>query len=107
MNKERPGELNQKIKRLQTSRDALKRKNHEKTLKNKNLRDRNVEITQNRDHWKARSKELHHQKEALEQQMQAAKEEAEQERLRADEERERADILQAQVDSVLKKKSRT
>jgi hypothetical protein len=106
MNKERPGELNQKIKRLKISRDELKLNNREKAQQNKKLRDRNVEITENRDLWKARSKELDLQKEDLEQQIQAAKEETERERMRANEERRRADKLQADIESILKKKSR-
>ncbi len=106
MTKERLCELNQKIKRLRTSRDDLKLNNREKTLCNKKLRDRNVEITENRDQWKARSKELDRQKEEMEQQIQATKEELERERMRADKERERADKLQAEIETVWKKKSR-
>ena len=107
MNKERPCELNQKIKRLKTSRDELKLNNRDKAQRNKKLRDRNVEVTENRDQWKARSKELNRQKEDLERQIQAAKEEAERERMRADEERKRADGLQAEIEAIWKKKSRT
>lgn len=107
MKKERPCDQNQKIKRLQKSRDALKLNNREKTQHNKKLRDRNVEITESRDQWKARNKELNRQKEELEQQMQAAKEEIERERMRADEERNRANKLQAEIETVWKKKSRT
>lgn len=106
MNKERPGELNQKIKRLKTSRDELKLNNREKAQRNKKLRDRNVEITENRDRWKAHSKELIHQKEDLERQIQAAKDETKRERMRADEERKRADRLQAEIEAILKKKPR-
>lgn len=107
MNKERPGELKQKIKRLKTSRDDLKLHNREKAQQNKKLRDRTVEITESRDQWKARSKELDRHKRDLEQEIQAAKEEAERERMRADAERRRADKLQADIESILKKKSRT
>lgn len=99
MKKARPGELNQKIKRLQESRDGLKCRNYEKSLRNKALRDRTVEITENRDQWKARSKEL-------DRQLQAAMEEIERERIRADEERERADKLQNEIETVWGKKSR-
>jgi DNA repair exonuclease SbcCD ATPase subunit len=95
MNKERPGELNQKIKRLRVSRDGLKLNNREKARNNKKLRDRNEELSENRDQWKARSKELSRQKEDLEQQIQTAREETERERMRADEERERADSAPA------------
>ena len=52
MKKARPAELNQKIKRLKESRDDLKCHNLEKSLRNKALRDRTVEITENRDQWK-------------------------------------------------------
>ncbi len=107
MNKERPGELNQKIKRLQGSRDGLKLKNREKAKQNKKLRDRNVEITENRDQWRNRSKELICQKEDLERQVEVAKEETKRERLRADEERKRADKLQTEIEIILKKKSST
>lgn len=106
MRKERPCELNQKLKRLRTSRDELKLNNREKTQRNKKLRDRNVEIADSRDQWKARHKEVHRQKEDLEQQMQVATEEIERERMRANIERERADKLQAEIESILKKKSR-
>jgi len=44
MLKERPGDLNSKLKRMQSSRDNLKENNREKTLQNKKLRDRNIEI---------------------------------------------------------------
>ncbi len=107
MNKERPGELNQKIKRLQGSRDGLKLNNREKAKQNKKLRDRNVEITENRDQWRNRSKELICQKEDLERQVEVAKEETKRERLRADEERKRADKLQTEIEIILKKKSST
>lgn len=106
MNKERPGELNQKIRRLQESRDGLKLNIREKAKQNKKLRDRNAEIAENRDQWKNRSKELIRQKEDLEQQIEAAKEETERERMRADEERKRADKLQAEIEVIWKKKSR-
>jgi hypothetical protein len=104
--KERPCDLNQKNKRLQKSRDTLKLKNREKYLDNKKLRDRNVEITENRDEWKAYSKELASQKEGLEQQLHVSREEIERERIRTKEERERADQLQAELETILKKKSR-
>ena len=99
MKKARPAELNQKIKRLKESRDDLKCHNLEKSLRNKALRDRTVEITENRDQWKARSKEI-------DRQLQAALEELESERMRADKERERADKLQAEIETVWGKKSR-
>ena len=106
MNKERPGELNQKIKRLQGSRDGLKLSNREKAKQNKKLKDRNAEIAENRDQWRNRSKELICQKEHLEQQIEVAKEEAERERMRADKEQKRADKLQTEIDMIFKKKSR-
>jgi len=111
MDKERPCELNKKIKRLKTSRDELKENNRKKTLQNKKLRDRNVEITTSRDQWRSRSKafelDFENQKEGLMQQIQHAQEEIERERKRADEERIRADKLQSEIDTVWKKKSRT
>ena len=107
MKKARPCDLNQKIKRLQSSRDKLKINNFEKLKKNKKLRDRNVEITESRNQWKKRSKDLCRQKEDLEQQLRSAKEEAEQERIRATQECERANKLQSDIEEIWKKKSRT
>lgn len=110
MNKERPTELNKKIKRLRESRDGLKLNNRKKNLINQKLRDRNVEITKSRDLWKSRNKELRKEfardKEELEQQVQAAQEELERERIRADKERERANKLQNEIKAVWEKKSR-
>ncbi len=106
MNKERPGELNQKIKRLRASRDELKLNNREKAKLNKKLRDRNMEIIESRDQWKARSKKFDYQRKDLEQQIQVTKAETERERKRADEECERANKLQAEIEIFLKKKSR-
>jgi uncharacterized coiled-coil DUF342 family protein len=105
MNKERPGELNQKIKRLQKSRDGLKLKSREKAEQNKKLRDRNVEIAQNRDQWRNHSNELLRHKEDLEKQIEALKTETERERMRADEERKRSDKLQTELEMIWKKKS--
>lgn len=96
--KERPCDLNQKNKRLRDSRDALKLKNYEKSQDNKKLRDRNTEITESRDLWKARSKEI-------ERQLDAAREETEFERIHVKKERERADRLQSELDTIWKKKS--
>lgn len=98
--KARPCDLRQQMDRVRNSRDNLKSTNREKTAMNKKLRDRNVELAENRDQWKARSKELDHQ-------LQAAKEEAERERIRADKECERADKLQTEIEVVWGKKSRT
>jgi hypothetical protein len=106
MDKERPTELNKKLKRLRKSRDNLKLNNREKNLINQKLRDRNVEITESRDQWKMRSKELIEQKKDLEQQVLIAQKEIEQERMKAERERERADKLQAEIEAVLKKKPR-
>lgn len=108
MNKERPTELNKKIKRLRTSRDGLKLNNREKNLINQKLRDRNVEITESRNLWKKRNKELRkefdREKEELEQRTQAAREDLERERIRADKERERANKLQNEIEAVWGKK---
>ena len=98
--KDRPGDLRQEMSRIRQSRNNLKSINREKTAINKKIRDRNVELAENRDHWKARSKELVCQ-------IQAAQEELERERMRADRERERADKLQAEIEKVWGKKSVT
>lgn len=95
----RPGDLRQEMKRVRHSRDNLKNINREKGAKNKKLRDRNAELVENRDQWKARSKELGRQ-------LQTAREETEFERMRADKERERADKLQTEIEIVWGKKSR-
>ena len=95
----RPGDLRQDLNRMRLSRDNLKNINREKAAKNKKLRDRNAEIAESRDQWKARSKELGGQ-------LQTAREEAEFERMRADKECERADKLQAEIEVVRGKKSR-
>lgn len=97
--KARPGDLRQQMNRVRDSRDNLKSINREKAAMNKKLRDRNVELAENRDQWKARSKEL-------DRQLQAVQEETERERMRADKERERADKLQAEIEMVWGKKSR-
>lgn len=111
MAKERPGELRHKINRLKVSRDTLKAHNREKAQNNKKLRDRNIEITTSRDHWKARCTELdvqiECQKEELEKQIQNAQEDAARQRMRAEEEKKRADALQDEIETVWKKKSRT
>jgi len=107
MKKERPCDLKKRLESLRKSRDDLKLHNREKAQINKAIRDRNVELTENRDHWKDHSKELTRQKEELEQQVQAAREEAERERIRADRERKRADQLQAEIETLRGKKSRT
>lgn len=110
MLKERPGELNRKFKRMQSSRDNLKEHNREKSLQNKKLRDRSTEITENRDMWKSRSKELERklesQQEELMQQIHIANKATEEEKRRADKERERADQLLAEIEDI-KKKSRS
>ena len=102
--KQRPCDLNQKLKRLQASRDSLTLNSRKKALVNKNLQDRNVELTENRNHWKARSKELVHQKEELEQQLQAAKEGNRARTDTCNAERERANKLQAEIESIWEKK---
>ena len=104
--KDRPCELNQKLKRARKSRATLKINNRKKSEMNKKLRDRNVEIIESRDQWRARSQELDRQKEDLERKVQAAKEEVECERIRADEAHKRAENLQAEIETILKKKWR-
>ena len=97
--KVRPGDLRQQMNRVRNSRDNLKNINREKAAMNKKLKDRNVELAENRDQWKSRSKEL-------DRQLQATQNEIERERMRADKERERADLLQAEVEAIRGKKSR-
>lgn len=58
---ERPGDLRQEVKRVRTSRNHLKDVCRDKAAMNKKLRDRNVELTENRNKWKSRGKELEHQ----------------------------------------------
>lgn len=97
---ERPGDLRQEINRVRVSRNHLKDVCREKTAINKKIRDRNVELTEGRDKWKSKSKELEgHLKEA--------KKETAREQARADQEKERADKLQAEIEMILKKKSGT
>ena len=66
------------------------------------MRDRNAEISESRDLWKARRKKITKESEdhvlQLEQQIQAAKMDAEAERKRADEEHKRANKLQSEID---------
>ena len=106
MKKERPTELNKKIKRLQESRDNLKINNREKHLINQKLRDRNIEITESRDQWKIRHKEINQRNIEIEKQLQEAQDDIERERIRAERECERADNLRAEIETILKKKSR-
>lgn len=97
--KERPGELRQQINRMRNSRDNLKNINREKALINRKIRDRNVELTEGRNQWRVRSTEIACQ-------LREAQEEAERQRIRADKEHERANKLQAEIETVLEKKSR-
>jgi len=110
MGKERPTELNKKIKHLKKSRDGLKINIREKSLITQRLRDRNAEIIESRDLWRSHHKELckelARQRGDLEQQVQSAQEKAECERIRADQERERADKLQVEIEAIWGKKSR-
>jgi hypothetical protein len=107
MLKERPYQLNQKLKRVQASRDNMKASNREKMYQNKALRDRNVEITQSRDMWRSRSLELEkvlaNQREDLERQIETAKKAIEDEKMRVEKERERADLLQVELEDIKKK----
>jgi len=110
MLKERPYELNQKLKRIQASRDNLKANNREKVLQNKKLRDRNVEITESRDMWRSRTKELEKalddQRRDLTTQIQAANEKIEEEKQRVENEKKQADFLRVEIEEI-KKKSRS
>lgn len=105
--KELPGELNKKLKRVKSSRDNLKECNREKAQQNKKLRDRNVEIAVSRDKWKSRTKELEKELERerneLKLQIEAATQAAAKEKNRADKESERAERLQAENEEVKKK----
>lgn len=107
MLQERPYQLNQKLKRMQTSRDNLKSNNREKVAENKALRDRNKELTESRDFWRSKSKDLKkmlaNQKEELTNQIEAANKVAEIEKKRLEEERERADLLQREIEAIKKK----
>jgi hypothetical protein len=77
----------------------LKNINRKKAAMNKELKDRNVELTESRDQWKVRSKEL-------DRQLQAAQEEIKIEWMRANKEYERANKLQTEIEIVWGKKSR-
>jgi acyl-CoA synthetase (NDP forming) len=106
MLKERPYELNQKLKRMQASRDNLKDSNREKMLQNKKLRDRNEEITQSRDMWRARTQELEKAINAVQQdyehQIEVARQLAGKERIRAENERAHAEQLQRELEDIKK-----
>jgi hypothetical protein len=110
MLQERPFELNQKLRRIQASRDNLKANNREKVSENKALRDRNKELTESRDLWRSKNKDLTkmfaNQKEDLTSQIEVANKAAEIEKKRAEKERERADFLQSEIEAI-KKKSRS
>lgn len=97
--KERPCDIRQQMNRIRASRDNLKNLNKEKALISKKLRIRNAELIENRDQWKARTKEL-------DRQLRLAQEEIKQERSRADRENKRAENLQNEIEKVWGKKSR-
>jgi hypothetical protein len=109
MEKQRPTELNKKIKRLRSSRDTLKDLNREKTLYNKKLRDRSVEITTSRDYWKKQCEEECRERKLvqgdLREKLNASQAELELERARADLERERAEKLEKEIEKIREKKS--
>ncbi len=107
MLKERPYELNQKLKRMQASRDTLKVRNREKVLQNKILRDRNVEIIESRDMWKSCTRDLEklleqHKKE-LTAQLESANKEIEETKKQVEKERERANLLRSEIEEIKKK----
>ena len=108
MERQRPTELNKKIKQLLSSRDNLKGVGRQKTVCSKKLRDRNVEITTSRNYWKKQCKDLHkaHQVEQKEfsEKLNASKIELELEHGRANLERERAEKLEAEIEKIRKKK---
>ncbi len=109
MEKQRPTELNKKIKQLRSSRDNLKDLNRQKTLHNKKLRDRSVEITASRDYWKEQCKEECREHELvkgeLREKLNASQAELESERTRANMERERAERLEKEIEKIRGKKS--
>jgi SMC interacting uncharacterized protein involved in chromosome segregation len=57
--------LRKKITRIEDSRDALKSKNREKAKAIKVQQGREVELKENRDHWKAKCKEQENKNEEL------------------------------------------
>jgi hypothetical protein len=88
---------------------CLKELNRQKTLHNKKLRDRSVEITASRDYWKkqyaeeCRERELA-QGELLEK-LNASQADLGLERIRANLERERAEKLEKEIERIREKKS--
>jgi hypothetical protein len=107
MEKERPAELNKKIKRLKCSRDNLKECNRQKTQINKKLRDRTVEITTSRDSWRKQCENYQRAQEEFEQKLEISLVEVEKERARADVERERAEKLEIEIEKIRGEKSRS
>lgn len=109
MEKQRPTELNKKIKRLKSSRDNLKDLNREKTLYNKKLRDRNVEITASRDYWRkhceAECREHERVQNEFREKLNTSQAELELERTRANLERDRAEELEKEIERIRGKKS--
>jgi sigma54-dependent transcription regulator len=107
MEKERPGDLKKKIKRVVVSRDNLKQRSREKTRVNKTLRDRNAELTESRERWKKETKKLRKyfrsEQEGWEKQLQEAQAEIARERRRAEEERKRADLIKEEINAMRKK----
>lgn len=111
MEKQRPTELNKKIKRLRSSRDSLKDLNRQKTLNNKKLRDRTVEITTSRDYWKEQCQEECKEHELVQRELReklnVSQAELESERTRANLERERAEKLEKEIERIRGEKSRS
>lgn len=105
MERQRPTELNKKIKQLRSSRDNLKDHNRQKSLYNKRLRDRNVEITTSRDHWKMQCSEHELVQKELRDELKASQAELEQERTRANLECERVKKLESEIEKIRGKKS--
>lgn len=96
--KDRPGDLRREMNRVRQSRATLRKRNLEKTAMNKKLRDRNVELAERGDRWRAQSYDQ-------ERQLKEIREELERERERANQERERADKLQVEIETIWGKKS--
>ena len=107
MAKDRPTELHKIIKRLKYSRDQLKELSREKTSLNKKLRDRNVELTTNRDYWRDKCSESEDAQQKLNQTIQACQEEVERERRRVQSKSEHAEQLKLELSALREKKSRS
>lgn len=103
----KPGELNQQLRRMKKSRDDLKEANRQKAQEIKALRDRNVEIKESRNMWKARCQEIQKsieiQKEELKQELDAVHLAIEEERSLKEKESDCLSALHAELEELKKK----